>query len=60
MRFSISRKNKDIMVFKDFAKPRDTGEITQFITELEIAKLELIKIFEKDSYDNTEDDTNDF
>ena len=53
MKILIERKDEHIGVFNDFRNIKDRGEISHFIVELELAKNELLKIWNK-----YEDETN--
>lgn len=44
---SLSKDEEDIIIYRDFEKPRDRAEICRFITELELAKMDLVLIFEE-------------
>ncbi len=45
MRVAIAREGENIITVKDFEDVIDRGEISHFLTELEVIKLELLEIF---------------
>lgn len=47
MKIQIFRDGADISVKKDFSDVEERGEITQFIIELELLKLELLKLYKE-------------
>ena len=52
MKFSVVRDGENILTFKDFENYKDKGEISHFIVELELARMELLGLWE-DIEDNT-------
>jgi len=56
MKFAITLTDdeRDIAILKDFTTPLDRAEVSRFITELELAKLELLVLFE--SFDDLEEE----
>jgi len=49
MRIYIRTVGENIVTSKDFSNIKEIGEITHYITELEILKQELIKLFLKEN-----------
>jgi len=58
MKFSLSSEGDDVVVLKEFDSD-DSGEIAHFMAELDIAKLELLGLWESISCEGSgEDDDN--
>lgn len=46
MKIQISRMNNDILTVKDYSDIKGRGEIAHIICELELIKLDLLKLWE--------------
>ncbi len=47
MRVGIARQGENIVTVKEYTDIQDRGEISHFIAELEIIKLDLLEMFQE-------------
>ena len=47
MKLGIKREGDEILTVTDFKNPKDRGEISHFIVQLELLKNELIVMFDE-------------